>query len=185
MLGHRVTKPDTARSLPRDRASTRALALTIPLAVLLAVAPVAARAQTTDPELSCVPEAVSAGALVTCRVTGVAASRTVTVELRDDATVLADASGVADAQGRAAIDLVVPTTVRAGTLTIALVGTDLAFPVTVTAARPSGVSAGVGPSSGDVARVLPAATVLALAIVLAAANAPGLRRRSRRPGSTT
>jgi hypothetical protein len=157
--------------------------LAVLLAAMVVLAPGVGRAQSGDPEFSCVPESVAAGGSVSCRVTGVAASRSVTLELRDEATVLASASGVADTQGRASVDLVVPASTATGSYTILLSGDTVEFPITVGPARPSGVSAGVGPSAGDVARAVPAAVVLALAVSLAGGSVPGLRRRGR--GSVT
>lgn len=167
----------------RTRRSVSASVLAaIALAAVVAVLPVTAAAQSSDPELICAPETVTGGTTVSCRITGVAASRSVTLELRDGAAVLASADSVADPQGRATVDLVVPLTTP-GTLTVVLAGTALELPLTVAPARPSGVSAGFDPSATDVHRILPAAMVLTLAAALAGASAPGLRRRGRTGGS--
>lgn len=137
----------------------------------------AALAQTADPELSCVPDAVVAGGTLTCTVTGVAPSRAVDLELRAGAAVLASADGVAATDGTATVTVTVPGDAAAGAATVALVGTSVSLPVTVSSARPTTVAAGLGPSAGDVARTLPAAAVLAVALALALVAAPGLRRR--------
>ncbi len=147
------------------------------------VGPAAALAQTADPELSCVPDAVAPGAAVTCSVVGASPSRAVTLELRDGTTVLTSESGVAGTDGGATVRLVVPATAPSRPLTVALVGSDVTFGVTVGVVRPTGVSAGLGPSTSDVARTLPAATVLAAAGLLAAAALPGLRRRGTSAGA--
>jgi hypothetical protein len=158
-------------------------ALALAAALLLVAAPVLA--QTANPELSCSPETVTAGATVTCRVTGVAPSRAVRIELLDGTRLLAAADGVADTQGRATLDLAVPGPLPAGPLAISLVGSGIELPVSVGPTRPSGVSAGLGPSQAELARRFPALAVLAVGITLAVAGLPGLRRRGARPGTPT
>lgn len=175
-MSHRAVAPRHRMPSALARVTFLAAALA---AMMLALLSGIALAQSGDPEFSCVPESVVAGGVVSCRVTGVAASRTVTLELRDGAAVLASANGVADTQGRASVDLTVPATTTSGAYTILLSGGSVEFPITVGPARPSGVSAGLGPSAGDVARAVPAAAVLALAVSLATGSLPGLRRRGR------
>jgi hypothetical protein len=162
--------------LDRTARARRALASSVALAALLV--PTATLAQTTDPELSCVPDTVAADGTTTCAVAGVAASRAIVLELRSDGATIATANGVAGTDGAASIALAVPTTAPPGDLTVALRGTSLTVALTVEPARPSGVSAGLGPSSGDVTRTLPAAVLLAGAVALGAAALPGLRRRA-------
>ena len=167
-----MTRPDALR---------RGLA-TVAVSLAVAALPAAAVAQSSDPELSCVPDSVAAGTSTACTVAGVAASRAVDLELRSGTTVVATARGVAGTDGAVTIALDVPADAPTGALSVALVGTSVAVPVTVTPARPSGVSAGLGPSTGEVARTLPAAAVLAAALTLGLASLPGLRRRAARPG---
>lgn len=145
-------------------------------AAMALLAPVAG-AQTADPEVSCIPDTIAAGATTTCVVAGVAASRPVELELRSATTVVATADGVAATDGTASITLEVPTSAPTGTLRVALVGTSVAAVVEVTPARPSGVSAGLGPSTGDVDRALPAVMLIAGPLVLLGTAVASLRRR--------
>lgn len=158
---------------PRLRTGLAATAALVGLLV-----PSAALAQTSDPELSCVPDAVVAGGTTTCDVAGVAASRAVVLELRDGTTVVTTANGVAGTDGTATIALTVPAASPTGALSVALGGTSVSVALSVEPARPSGVAAGLGPSTGDVARTLPAALLLAGALALAGVALPGLRRRA-------
>ena len=170
--------------MSRSSAVRRGLAAAA-TSLAVAAVPAAAAAQAADPQVSCVPDTVVVGASTTCAVAGVAASRAVVLELRSGATVVASAEGVAGTDGSTTIELTVPTTAATGALSIALAGTSVAVPVTIEPVRPSGVSAGLGPSGGDVARVLPAAVVLAVALTLGLASLPGIRRRAARPGDAT
>lgn len=147
-------------------------------AAALLVGPAAAVAQSADPELSCVPDSVVAGATTSCTVSGVAASRAVDLELRSGPDVVATADGVAGTDGTATITVTVPASTTAGTLTVALAGTGVTLVIGVEPARPSGVSAGLGPSAGDVVRTVPAAALLAAAVLLAGGALPGMRRRA-------
>ena len=140
------------------------------------LAPTAVVAQTADPELSCVPDTVTAGATLTCTVAGVAASRAVDLEFRVAGAVTATADGVAATDGTATVVLTVPATTVGGDATVALVGTSVTLPVTVEPARPSTVSAGLGPSRGDVARTVPTAVTVTLGAALAAVAGWGRRR---------
>jgi len=65
--------------------------------------------------------------------------------------------------------LTVPAVTAGGDATVALVGTSVTLPVTVQPARPSTVSAGLGPSRGDVPRTIPVAAAVTLGAALAAA----------------
>lgn len=144
------------------------------------LAPTAAVAQTADPELSCVPDTVTAGATMTCTVAGVAASRAVDLELRVADAVVATADGVAATDGTATVVLTVPAATAGGDATVALVGTSVTLPVTVQPARPSTVSAGLGPSDGDVARTIPTAAAVTLGAALAVVAGSGRRRHGAR-----
>lgn len=141
------------------------------------LAPVAAGAQTADPEVSCIPDTIAVGATTTCVIAGVAPSRPVELELRSGTTVVATADGVAATDGTASITLEVPTSAPTGSLRVALVGTSVAAVVEVTPARPSGVSAGLGPSTRDVDRALPTAMLIAGPLVLLGTAVASLRRR--------
>lgn len=167
--------------MQRRHRFARATAAASVVATLLGQA--VASAQSADPELSCVPDTVVAGGTVTCDVAGVAASAAVDLELRDGATVVATADGVASTAGAATIALSIPTSARIGTLAVALVGTAVTVDLTVDSPRPTTISAGVGPSRGDVERTLPASAVLAMGLLLGLAAVPGLRRRGTRVGA--
>jgi len=154
----------------------RASLLVAIAAVLLAFGASPARAQSGDLEMSCAPESVAAGATTTCSVAGVAASTRVTIEVRSAATVVGQSSGISGTDGRAAIEVAIPAATSPGQVTLALRGTTLTFDISVTPDRPSGVSAGLFPSSGDVARTAP--TALVVSMVLALALVLGLPRRT-------
>jgi hypothetical protein len=136
----------------------------------------ASSAQSGDLEMSCAPESVVAGATTTCDVAGVTASTRVTIEVRSAGTVVGQSSGIAGTNGRAAIEVAIPAATSPGQVTLALRGTTLTFDISVTPDRPSGVSAGLFPSSGDVARTAP--TALVVSMVLALALVLGLPRRT-------
>jgi hypothetical protein len=158
-----------ARIVPTARSS---VAFVSALIALMAIAVLAlgmspASAQSGDVEMSCAPESVVAGATTTCNVAGVAASTRATIEVRSAGTVVGQSSAIAGTDGRAVIAVVIPATTSPGQVTLALSGTTLTFDVTVTPGRPTGVSAGLSPSSGDVVRGAPLTLVAGLVLMLA------------------
>ncbi len=136
-----------------------------------------ASAQSSDVELSCAPETVGAGGTTTCDVAGVAASTRVTIEVRSAGTVVGRSSQVAGTDGRVAIEVAIPAATTPGPATLAIVGTNLTFDVTVTPGRPSGVSAGLSPSSLDLVREPPLGLVVSMMLALAVVI--GFPRRAR------
>jgi len=135
--------------------------------LLVASSATTASAQSGDIEMSCAPESVSAGAATVCNVAGVAASTRVTIEVRSAGTVVGQSSAIAGTDGRAAVEVAIPADTAPGRATLALRGTTLSFDVTVTPGRPTGVSAGLSPSSGDIERAVPAALISGLMLALA------------------
>ncbi len=127
----------------------------------------ASSAQSGDLEMSCAPESVAAGATTTCNVAGVAASTRATIEVRSAGTVVGQSSAIAGTDGRAAIQVEIPAATSSGQVTLALRGTTLTFDVTVTPNRPTSVSAGLSPSSGDVERGVPIALMVSLGLAVA------------------
>jgi len=156
-------------------------ALVIAVALLLALPLVPAAAQSGDPELSCRPESAPAGTTVVCEALGVPASMRSTVELRGDSGVLAEGSAIAGTDGRASIDLAIPASVRPGVYVVGLAGRTVTFDLRVTAARPSGVSAGLSPSTGDVPRQFPVALAAAVIAALAGSVSAARRRAQAAP----
>ncbi len=143
-----------------------ALLFVVMTMLLVASGVTTAAAQAGDIEMSCAPESVSAGATTVCDVGGVAASTRVTIEVRSAETVVGQSSAIAGTDGRAAIEVAIPADTAPGRVTLALRGTTLTFDVTVTPGRPTGVSAGLSPSSGDIERGVPFAPVAGLMLAL-------------------
>jgi hypothetical protein len=150
------------------------LLLAVAAAALLLPSLPSAMAQSDDTVMSCAPEAVRAGETTTCSVAGVAPSSRTTVELRSGDSVVGRSSAISTTAGRASIEVAIPADAVPGELTLSLGGTALTFVVTVVAGLPTGVSAGVSPSVGDIERAAPLALLLALATTMAAV---ALRRR--------
>jgi hypothetical protein len=143
-----------------------ALLFVVMTMLLVASGVTTAAAQSGDIEMSCAPESVSAGATTVCDVGGVAASTRVTIEVRSAGTVVGQSSAIAGTDGRAAIEVAIPADTAPGRVTLALRGTTLTFDVTVTPGRPTGVSAGLSPSSGDIERGVPFAPIAGLMLAL-------------------
>jgi hypothetical protein len=177
---------DSAQPAARGARSARHLLLSAMTAGAIAAGMVllvahGALAQTSDVEMSCTPETVRAGETTLCDVSGVAASTRATIEVRSGTSVVGQSSAIAGTDGRAAITVSIGADLRPGEVTLALRGTPLTFTVSVSAARPTGISAGLTPSSSsDVQRGVPLAVGLAWSLTLALALAPTLRAAGRR-----
>jgi len=165
-------------STNRSLAWLASLLIALTATLLLALHATTATAQSGEGEMSCAPESVSAGATTTCNVSGVAASTRVTIEVRSAGAVVGQSSAIAGTDGSAVIEVAITAATAPGRATLALRGSTLTFDITVTPGRPTGVSAGLSPSTGDVARGVPIAFMISLFLVLAFALRHARPRRT-------
>jgi len=160
--------PSTIGATSASPARRAAMLLIAAVAAMLLLPSVhAASAQSVDTEMSCAPETLRAGETMTCSVAGVAASSRTTVELRSGESIIGRSSAISTTAGRASIAVVIPAGTPPGELTLTLADTTLTFVVSVVASLPTGVSAGLAPSIGDVERGAPLAVLLLLGTTMA------------------
>jgi hypothetical protein len=173
-----VTRTIATRTIARSRVTALMLAVCLASAVSATFGP-SADAQSADPEMSCAPETVRAGGTTTCVVTGAPASTRVTIDVVRDGTVISQSSALAGTDGRATVATSVPSDATSGAATLTLRGTALTFPINVIPGAPTGVSAGLSPSVGEVERGVPAGVLLMAALLLAIGLARTSLVRSR------
>jgi hypothetical protein len=158
-MGRATWSRRSSHALRGGRRVSAALAV-----ALLCAMPTAAVAQNDDLDLSCAPESVVAGTSTTCTVAGVTPSSRTTIEVRSGQRVVGQSSAIADTGGRATVIVAIPADVAPGTVSLALRGTTLTFGVTVTPGVPTGVTAGLSPSNGDVERGFPLTVLIVIAV---------------------
>lgn len=173
-----TTRTITTRTTARSKVAALMLAVCLASSMSATFGP-SAHAQSADPEMSCAPETVRAGGTTTCVVTGSPASTRVTIDVVRDGTVIGQSSALAGTDGRASVVTSVPADATSGAATLTLRGTALTFPIDVIAGAPTGVSAGLSPSVGEVERSVPAGMLLMAALLLAIGLARTSLVRSR------
>lgn len=155
----------TTRTNARSKVTALILAVCLASAMSATFGP-SAHAESDGPEMSCTPESVRAGGTTTCVVTGAPASTRVTIDVVQDGTVIGQSSALAGTDGRATVETSVPSDATSGVATLTLRDAALTFPINVIAGAPTGVSAGLSPSAGEVERSVPAGMLLMAALLL-------------------